>query len=106
MKRASADIWWIIIGAVIALIVMIVMMMIFTGKTQPLAQGLSNCEGKGGVCVGVGNDCPLNTIKVITFDCKENKECCLGNPITSPSECSAKGDSTEFRDGYCYAKKT
>ena len=52
-KKASANMWWIIIGAVIALVVMIILMVMFTGKTQPLEQGLSDCEGKGGVCVSI-----------------------------------------------------
>jgi len=38
--RASADIWWIIIGAVMALVVLIIITVIFTGRTGTLTQEL------------------------------------------------------------------
>ena len=43
--------WWIIIGAVIALIVLVVLMVIFTSKTRILEGELLSCESKGGICV-------------------------------------------------------
>ena len=43
--------WWIIIGAVIALVVLIILMVMFTGKTSILEQGLISCDSKGGKCV-------------------------------------------------------
>ncbi len=46
--------WWIIIGAVIALVVLIVLMVIFTAKTTKLEGGLLDCESKGGECVDSG----------------------------------------------------
>ncbi|MBU0459516.1 MAG: hypothetical protein KJ771_01800 [Nanoarchaeota archaeon] len=76
MKRASANMWWIIIGAVIALVVMIVLLFMFTGKSSDLSTGLSDCEGKGGICSG-DLDCPQSTIKTSTFNCGEG-DCCLG----------------------------
>ena len=48
--------WWIIIGAVVALVVMIVLMMLFTGKSNKLEIGLMDCAGKGGECLAV-NEC-------------------------------------------------
>ena len=83
MKRASANMWWIIIGAVIALVVMIILMVMFTGKSGKLESGLSGCESKGGICVPNSDNkgCPKGSLSATTFDCKSNSElCCLGNP--------------------------
>lgn len=90
MKRGDANIWWIIIGAVIALVVLIIVLLIFTGRTGKLEGGLSSCEGKNGVCVSFGQACPRNTLKSSAFDCAQGKEeeCCLGNP----KECITSGD--------------
>lgn len=74
--------WWIIIGAVIALVVMIILMVMFTGRTGKLETGLSACEGKGGICA-VGIECPANTLKTTAFECTAGQVCCLG----SPKEC-------------------
>jgi len=85
--------WWIIIGAVIALIVLVVLLVIFTGKTNILETELLNCESKGGRCVEDtfgGLDCYEVCDKEFngarrsssTFTCSkvEDKErcCCLG----------------------------
>ena len=85
--------WWIIIGAVIALIVLVVLLVIFTGKTNILETELLNCESKGGRCVEgsfSGLDCSdvcnneFNGARMSssTFTCPkvEGKEycCCLG----------------------------
>ncbi len=51
MKKADANMWWIIIGAVIALVVLVVLMVLFTGKTTILERGLLDCESKGGECL-------------------------------------------------------
>ena len=50
MKRGSANMWWIIIGAVIALVVMIILMVIFSDGTEKANTGLFDCASKGGVC--------------------------------------------------------
>jgi len=50
-QKADANMWWIIIGAVVALVVLIVLMVIFTGKVNPLERGLLDCESKGGKCL-------------------------------------------------------
>lgn len=77
MKKASADMWWIIIGAVIALVVMIVLMVMFTGKGSKLEGGLLDCESKGGECVGTPYDCmnidgTKGTISS-AFDCTKSR---------------------------------
>lgn len=73
--------FWIIIGAVIALVVMIVLLVMFAGKTGKLEGGLSSCESKGGICVGEEVSCPASTLTSSVFDCKETgKKCCLGTP--------------------------
>ena len=51
MRKASANMWWIIIGAVIALVVMIILMVMFTSKSGRLEGGLLDCESKGGSCL-------------------------------------------------------
>ena|SRR3989338_2354553 len=80
-KKADANMWWIIIGAVIALVVLIVLMVIFTTKTGRLGEGLSDCEGKSGVCVSTSTDaCPSGTLSTSAFDCKSGEKCCLGSP--------------------------
>jgi hypothetical protein len=97
-KKASANMWWIIIGAVIALVVMIILMVMFTGKTQPLEQGLSACENKGGVCSS-NSDCPSNTLSSGAFGCeKAGESCCIGAPkvCTKGSDGSECGKENEY----------
>ena len=82
--------WWIIIGAVIALVVMIVLMVMFTGKTGKLGRGMSSCEGKGGICMPKGNDCPQNTLRTSMFDCPSGGSCCVGSPVKADTGCTTK----------------
>ncbi len=88
--------WWIIIGAVIALVVLIILMVMFTGKTSILEQGLISCDSKGGKCVSCqpsmggfgGGDCsgacdalPGGDYTYSSvFSCipKESTGCCIG----------------------------
>jgi hypothetical protein len=77
-KKASANIWWIIIGAVMALVVLIVIIVIFTGRTSTLSDELGNCQSKGGVCVFLGVACPGGTLSANTFSCGETANCCIG----------------------------
>jgi len=105
MKRASANMWWIIIGAVIALVVMIILMVMFTGKSAKLESGLSGCESKGGICVpNSDNGCPKGSLSATTFDCKSNSElCCLGNPKetdTTSEDC----DPVKATNGKSYCR--
>jgi hypothetical protein len=69
MKRASANMWWIIIGAVIALVVMLVLLVMFTGKTGTLERGLLDCTSKGGECVKRSDCGAPNTISS-AFTCE------------------------------------
>ncbi len=72
--------WWIIIGAVIALIAVIVLLAIFADSSADASSGLSSCEGKGGLCVS--GLCPKNTLKTASFSCTDdNFDCCLGAPV-------------------------
>ncbi len=50
-KKADANMWWIIIGAVIALVVLVILMLLFTTKTTKLEGGLLDCQSKGGECI-------------------------------------------------------
>lgn len=98
-KKASANMWWIIIGAVIALVVMIVLMVLFTGKTSSLETGLLDCGSKSGECVPSDKENPTTaecqkTCKgkgksySSTFTCpledneKNKKCCCLGAKVS------------------------
>ncbi len=105
MRKGSTEMWWIIIGAVIALIVLIILMVLFVGKTQPLAAGLSECEGKSGVCAkplesgAKGSTCPSSTLQTSTFSCPENNVCCIG----VPKECTGEGDTTTCGKESCIA---
>jgi hypothetical protein len=90
MKKASANMWWIIIGAVIALVVMIVLMVMFTRQSGGVEIGLLDCESKGGTCqystpqecreVGKGTTNPV-------FKCSpgypQNTPCCFGAEKTN-----------------------
>ncbi len=80
-SRGSANMWWIIIGAVIALVVMIVLMVIFTGKTNTLEKGLLSCESKGGQCLEK-TDCTNKKGVASSFECpvipKKENVCCFG----------------------------
>lgn len=75
--KAGADMWWIIIGAVLALIVLIVLLVMFTGKTRSLEIGLTSCEGKGGRCESLGS-CSPNTLPTGAFTCPAGQVCCIG----------------------------
>ena len=81
-SKGDANMWWIIIGAVVALVVMIVLMVMFTGKSNKLEGGLSACDSKGGKCI-VGTACPGNSLPG-PFDCLDadgkSQVCCIGNP--------------------------
>ncbi len=99
--KGDANIWWVIIGAVIALVVLIVLMLIFTGRTQGLQRGIAECQGKGGVCT-IRSDCPSNSLYSSAFDCPEGQRCCIG----APKQCvqGACGENEDCIDGYCYAR--
>jgi len=92
-RKADANMWWIIIGAVIALIVLIILLVMFTGKTSGLERGLSDCEGKGGVCANSG-ECPQNTLSSSAFSCTESRVCCIG----TPKECIFDSDCDKGRE--------
>mgnify|MGYP001486314167 CR=1 FL=1 len=84
MRKAQANTFWIIIGAVIALIVLVVLLLMFTGKTNVLEQGLADCEAKGGSCQYTsGEGCPNGMIKQSFFDCDQDINpgaiCCIGS---------------------------
>jgi hypothetical protein len=83
-NKAQSNMFWIIIGAVIALIVMIVLLLLFTGKTSILEGGVSGCEGKSGVCLDPDDaddstkPCGDGKLEA-PFDCSDSsKICCVG----------------------------
>ena len=96
MKKGDANMWWIIIGTVIALVVLIVLMGIFTGKSGKLESGLLSCEGKGGRCEATGTCKGKGGTVSAAFECPPaTPECCFGlkkasgEPCTSGVECDS-----------------
>ena len=74
--KGDANMWWIIIGAVIALIVLIVLLIMFTTRGNKLELGLSACNG---ICTKAGETtCPLKTQSSNAFDCNTGGVCCIG----------------------------
>ena|SRR3989338_1395493 len=109
MKKGSADMWWIIIGAVIALVVMIVLMVMFAGKTGGLESGLSDCEGKGGLCIS-GKVPPIGMVYSSIFECGDAGKCYIGSPkkCAGDNSCGEGNDCEQYQKGaqtfsYCYA---
>ena len=106
-KKGSADIWWIIIGAVLALVVLIVLLVAFTGRSTTLSQGLSDSEGKGGICVSLDSLCPPKSLKTTAFSCTAQRVCCLGaiKKCTSDADCGVDDNSNiktcNTNGGYC-----
>lgn len=94
MKKGDANVWWIIIGAVIALVVLVILMLIFTGRTTPLNEELGSCVGKGGVCILFGQNCPKGTLPANSFTCAEGG-CCLGAPKPCRTDLECNGGRCE-----------
>lgn len=70
--------WWIIIGAVIALVVLVILMLLFTSKTGRLEGGLLDCQSKGGTCDEFSDTKPCTGTISSAFDCKDsNQKCCF-----------------------------
>ena len=114
MKRASADMWWIIIGAVIALVVMIILMVLFTGKTTKVEGGLLSCEGKGGDCRNF-DECQKEGGTVSSaFECgRGDLQCCFspkalkknnGESCTSDAQCKSNRCNRNGQEpGECFS---
>lgn len=99
-SKGDANMWWIIIGAVIALVVLIVLMVIFTGKANVLETGLLDCKSKGGEC---SSSCPPNTIESSAFSCPTNQGvCCLSSLKKKWASCQA---NAECISGTCTSSK-
>jgi len=78
-KKGQANTFWIIIGAVIALVVLVVLLLIFTGKSNQLEIGLLECESKGAECVDKGTCRADGGTLSSSFECPdaETQECCF-----------------------------
>lgn len=97
MGRASADVWWVIIGAAIALVVLVVIIAAFTRGTAPALKGLSDCHSKSGICASEG--CPHGMTKTSVFSCSSQEEtCCIG----VPTECQPNGSCDEGKQCQFY----
>ncbi|MDP3733774.1 MAG: hypothetical protein Q8R37_00965 [Nanoarchaeota archaeon] len=97
MTKASADVWWVIIGAAIALVVLVVVIASFTRGTTPALKGLSDCHSKNGICASEG--CPQGTTKTSVFTCgSQGETCCIGVPV----ECDPNGSCEEGKQCQFY----
>ncbi|NQV91178.1 hypothetical protein HQ489_01780 [Candidatus Woesearchaeota archaeon] len=78
-QKGGANMWWIIIGAVLALVVLVVLVFMFTDNTDRVKVGLSACFG--GDCKPKG-ECTGSINKAV--ECSGNTEsnpivCCVGS---------------------------
>ena len=103
-KKASSEMWWIIIGAVIALVVLIVLMVLFTSKTRTLETGLSSCESKGGICVSSDDVCPSRTLSSNIFDCGSEQNCCIGTPKSCEKDADCESQDCVDYNGRKYCR--
>ena len=83
MKQGQGRTFWIIIIAVIALITAVILIVMFTTKAGETNKSLSDCEGKGGICIdkveGQSNPCKEGTLPATIFKCvPDTKVCCIG----------------------------
>ena len=84
-QKGDANMWWIIIGAVIALVVLIVLLVIFTSKSGKLETCILDCSSKGGECITEDKCVTTNSDGTITkgtiasaFDCQDKTtKCCF-----------------------------
>ncbi len=90
ISQKGEAMWWIIIGAVLALIVLIVMVVMFTNKGSSIEKGLNACSG---ICTASGEkQCPVGTQSSSAFDCGITKGvCCIG----FATECTKQAESTD-----------
>ncbi len=82
MKKAQANMFWVIIGAVLAMIVLVVLLVFFGRGTEKVAIGLLECESKLGKCV------PKETCQgsvTGAFECPAEQECCFAVKKQVPS---------------------
>lgn len=86
MKKGDSSMWWIIIGAVLALVVMIVLMIMFTGKTGGVEQGLSECSSKGGTCMTSSECRHKGGMSSGVFSCPNPNDVCCFVSFTKPDE--------------------
>ena len=89
-NKGNANMWWIIIGAVIALVVMIILLVMFTGRSSDINVGILDCTSKGGHCVSSENDCSDGTVSM-AFKCPTrsndpDKVCCFESEDESRDE--------------------
>ncbi|MBT4604497.1 hypothetical protein HOC01_02565 [archaeon] len=79
-RKAQSNMFWIIIGAVIALVVMVVLILMFTSKSNVLEIGLLDCGSKGGSCeYEDSNDCKTRGGGTWSsaFECEGTSGCCF-----------------------------
>ncbi len=84
------------------ILMLLFLMLIFTGTTNKLDGGLSDCQDKGGVCVLSTSTCPQYTLHSLAFSCKNNdNKCCLG----SPRKCVDNNGCNQgvCKEGFCYS---
>jgi len=72
-QKGGANMWWIIIGAVLALVVLVVLVTMFVDTTGKQQKGLDACYG--GKCV-LEDTCE-GTVNYASSCSKPKQECCV-----------------------------
>ncbi len=99
LSQKGEAMWWIIIGAVLALIVLIVMVVMFTDKGNGIKQGLDSCTG---ICTGGGTNeknCPVGTQSSGAFTCQTGGSCCIG--FAKECNTGADGPKCDEKTEHC-----
>ncbi|MEM4336433.1 MAG: hypothetical protein QXG86_00315 [Candidatus Woesearchaeota archaeon] len=78
-KSRKAEVNWVVVGFVLAVIVLAILAYIFyseTKKSSKAAEGIISCSARNGQCLE-GKVCPPGTVNIGRFDCGEGKVCCV-----------------------------
>ena len=74
MKKATSQMLWVVVGAVMALVVLTVLLFIFTKNTGKVQLGFEDCATKSGQCITKAK-CSNQEGRVIpTFSCNNDPD--------------------------------
>jgi len=92
----------IVLSGIIFIIYSLLSVFLFAVQSEHLSSDLSDCQGKGGICVMNSEKCPTYTLHSSAFSCLNSEKCCLGSPkeCTENSGCSGGGTC---KNGLCYS---
>jgi len=74
-RKGSAQMMWVLIGAILALVVLVILTMLFTGNIGGFERDITSCSGPGKQCV-VADKCGGQVLSSHT--CADaTKICCV-----------------------------